>query len=1098
MSCGLPLGADCATCGAAVPADARFCMSCGTLLPALPAEDAARRERLAAAAPARLAEKMRQSAMAGERKIVTVLFVDVVGSTGLAETLDPEEWKAIMNGAFESLAAAVYRYEGTIAQFLGDGFLAFFGAPVAHEDDPVRAVHAALDVIAAATAYATTLLPRGVDFAVRVGLNTGLVVVGAVGTDLKYEYLAMGDAVNLAARMQTAAPPMGVLVTESTRRFVAPFFDCRDMGTLSLKNHLAPVRAFLIERARTLPGTDRGLGDLRSEMVGRAAELAALRDVAAATRTGVGRVVALIGDAGLGKSRLLVEWRSSIDERSMRWAQGNCATYGAGIPYHLLANLIRSLLGVSAAASDRELRAALIRESAEMNGAGPEAVSLLAHLLQIAPDDADARHVTNLPPQALQAQYVASLRRLLESFTRRGPIVVVLNDVHWADPSSIDAIAKLLPMSMGAGILFCFATRPDREAAGWRLVTSARDLLGPGLREIALAPLHDDDARRMVGNLLDTTSLPPRVAALVQAKAEGNPLFVEEIIRALIDSGALVREGDRWIESADVREADLPGNLHGLLIGRIDRLPDAARRTVRVASVIGREFPMALLSDVVRRAGWAVPEPTDLARLESAGLIRLSATEPEPRYSFHHALVQDAAYLSLLKEDRRRLHLATAEALEAAEPDRTDELASILGHHYERAEVSAKAIHHLTRAADRAKATFANEEALALYRAAIAQLTTAVAHPPGLAAALQEGTGEVLLRVARTDDSVAAFQAALDHVPPEDRLGRARLFRKAGAALHIGRRHSEAFAAYDSALESLGTPPDPDADAEWWHEWIDIKLARCYLHYFRMELAPQAAILEEVGAVIARHGTAQRRALYHRARALMALRRDRFTASDAAIADARAASAAWNGSGDPTDRETVHFTLGFLHLWRSELADAERWLGVSAAAGERAGDIVLLSRCWTYLTIVSRRRGDEEATLDYARRALAHARAGGMVEYIAVGEANLAWLSWRHGELDELRAHAEASLGAFAQIPVRYPVEWVVRLPLMAAALDTGDILDAATQARELVDPTQQFLGADLERALAGAVAAADARDLGSAGARLADVVRLMRTSGHL
>ena len=317
MRCGTKLSLACANCGTSLPAGARFCMSCGQPVSVSTPADDARLTRLVAATPAPLAEKMHAAHLAGERKVVTALFADVVGSTALAEHMDAEDWTLIMNRAFDLISQAIHRYEGTIARLMGDAILAFFGAPVTHEDDPARAARAALDLLAAVHEFAREARrDYGIEFAMRVGLNTGPVVVGEVGSDLKYEYTAMGDAVNLAARMQSAARPMAVLISENTHRFVAPAFECVDLGEIEVKGKSEPVRVYEVVGVKTEPGRLRGLAGLESPMVGRDAELSALLQLSAAAQAGLGRAALVIGEPGLGKTRLIAEWKAASNPQS--------------------------------------------------------------------------------------------------------------------------------------------------------------------------------------------------------------------------------------------------------------------------------------------------------------------------------------------------------------------------------------------------------------------------------------------------------------------------------------------------------------------------------------------------------------------------------------------------------------------------------------------------------------------------------------------------------------------------------------------------------------------------------------------------------------
>jgi class 3 adenylate cyclase len=608
--CGAALAPRCTNCETELPAGAHFCMNCGQPVGASTPADDARLTRLAAATPVPLAQKVLDAAhLAGERRTVTALFMDVVGSTALANQMDPEEWTAIMNGAFDRFYPAIYRYEGSIARLLGDALLAFFGAPVAHEDDPVRAVRAAIDMLEIAREYGSEVRERyGVEFVVRIGLNTGPVIVGRVGSDMRYEYAPMGGSVNLAARMQAAARPMSVLISEHTHRFVAPLFDTEDARTIQVKGLAEPVRGYQVLGAKTEPGTLRGLSGLQSPMVGREAELAALLQLCEAVQAGLGRAALVVGEPGLGKTRLITEWKAAVEEdrhqhgTTPRWVEGRCLSYGQGLAYHLLIDLLRSLIGVPDMAEEPETRAALMALTDDLFGEQAlEVYPYLGHLLSLKLEGEALERVKPLDPQALQTQYLAALRRLVQALTSLQPLVVVLEDLHWADPSSTELLVRLLPMVPAEPVLLCLVTRPERDAPSWKLVTALREAMGGSLTEINLGALSDEDSRQLVSNLLEIEALSEQTRALILKKAEGNPFFVEEVIRMLIDRGAIVRQNGGWMAGAEIDRVEIPDNLEGLLMARIDRLPDEARHILRVAAVIGRQFPLRVLEYVLER-----------------------------------------------------------------------------------------------------------------------------------------------------------------------------------------------------------------------------------------------------------------------------------------------------------------------------------------------------------------------------------------------------------------------------------------------------------------------------------------------------------------
>jgi class 3 adenylate cyclase/tetratricopeptide (TPR) repeat protein len=756
------------------------------------AADADRLSRLAAAAPAPLADKIRAAHLTGERKIVTCLFADVVGSTSLAERLDPDDWTEIMNRAFDRLSPAIYDYEGTIARLMGDAILAFFGAPVTHEDDPVRAVRAALEMLTRAHRYADEVRRlHGIEFAIRVGLNTGPVVVGNVGSDLKYEYTAMGDAVNLAARMQSAARTMTLLISEHTYRYVAPVFECADLGPLEVKGKAEPVRVYEVRGSKADPGRMRGLeaAGLESPMVGRDAELNSLLSATQAVRVGRGRAVVVVGEAGLGKSRLIAEWKGAVQDSNFKfqnskfnseihWAEGHCLSYGQGLPYHLLSDLLRSLIGVSAATGEGETLAAL-RAGIDRRRAGAvdgDPYPYLGHLLTPQAGDAALHPIRALDPQTLQTHYLSALRQFLLALAAHHPLALILDDVHWADPSSVELIARLLTLTAEAPVLFCFITRPDREAPGWKLVAAARDL-GTALTEVSLSPLSEADSQQLVSNLLEVEALPDAIRAAILKKAEGNPFFVEEVIRMLIERGVILKHNGRWAATKDVGTVDIPDNVQGLLLARIDRLVDDAKRTLRVASVIGRQFSVRVLEQVLALV-------KTLSSLEASGLIRLATTQPEVEYLFRHALVHEAAYHSLVKQDRKQLHLAVGEAIErlslenpaqdGADRLGSRELAPVLAQHFYQAGDDPRALKYLTLAGDAAARVYANAEAAHHYSRALE-----IAKRMALAPTLPRRAGEAV---------------AADVV--------LRLYSSYGNSLELTARYVEALANY-AEMEAL-------------------------------------------------------------------------------------------------------------------------------------------------------------------------------------------------------------------------------------------------------------------------------------------------------
>jgi class 3 adenylate cyclase len=624
-NCGQPLARACPNCGQTVSATAKFCNNCGFNLAAATATapatarpaPVARSEPLDAlrrAAPQNVVNKILASRerMEGERKLVTALFTDIVDSTALAEKMDPEDWREIVTGAHQRVSEAVYRYEGTIAQLLGDGVLAFFGAPIAHEDDAERAIRAGLQILGAISTYADDVRRKyRVDsFQMRIGLNTGLVVVGNIGSDLHMEYLAVGDTVNLAARMQSAAEPGTILVSENTYKLAASLFDFEDRGEIEVKGKAEPIHVYRVVSERKGAIRARGIAGLSSPMVGRQREFSTLLHIIEDVRDGRGSIVSIVGEAGLGKSRLVAEWRKAVmaadGSRPVRWVEGRCLSYGTTMAHHLSTDVLRALLGVAPGASAEETHAALREQMEMLFGAEmKEVYPFLGHLLGFKLEEDMAARVKYLDGPALQARYIAASRRYVQALAQHQPTVLVCEDIHWADPSSVELGTHVLPVAAEAPIVFVFVTRPDKDAPGWKLVTQSREVAGAGAIELYLAPLSESDSKQLVSNLLEIEALPENVRQLILAKAEGNPFFVEEVIRMLIDRGNIVLQDGRWTVVREIQKLDIPDTLQGVLTARIDRLPEEAKRTLQIASVIGRKFHVRILQSVMEQEAQA-------------------------------------------------------------------------------------------------------------------------------------------------------------------------------------------------------------------------------------------------------------------------------------------------------------------------------------------------------------------------------------------------------------------------------------------------------------------------------------------------------------
>jgi class 3 adenylate cyclase/tetratricopeptide (TPR) repeat protein len=678
--------------------------------------------------PAGLADKMRAGSadIEGERKLITVLFADVAGYTALSERIDPEDLRALMRRAFDVMLEAVHRFEGTVAQLQGDGLLALFGAPIAHEDHATRALLAGLALQEGLGPLQLELGERDIDLRVRVGVHSGLVVFGRIGTDLEFTFQAVGDTVNTASRVQGLAEPGTVVASEATHRLAAGYFVFEDLGAHAVKNKAEPVQVYRAIRAagprsRVDVSAERGLGPY----VGREREQQVLRERYESARAGGGQVVFVVGEAGLGKSRLIHEFRERIEDDDHLWLLGRCISYGADIPYVPIVDLLRSACGIEEGDAEAEIDAKLTRRVEEVGG-DPAHLPYLRFLLSIDPGDPS---VLEEDPMLRKPRVFEAFRDVLVAAVRRQPAVLVIEDLHWIDPPSAELLSFVAEAVPAERLLVLLTHRPE-----WDSPLGER----PYYAHIALAPLSEEDTALVAEGASGERALPAGLAAEIYRKAEGNPFFIEEVTKSLLETGDLVLDGETYTLGRPVAEIQVPDTVQDVIMARLDRLEDEPRRALQTASVIGREFTSRLLE---RTEGRSMTDGA-IRQLKSVQLIFERSLYPELVFMFKHALTHEVAYGSLLLERRRSLHAAVGDATRELYADRPAEVVEMLAHHYERAERWDDALEYLAASADKAMAGFALVSARGYADRALVAMERAGADDPSLRAHLHLVRGQ--------------------------------------------------------------------------------------------------------------------------------------------------------------------------------------------------------------------------------------------------------------------------------------------------------------------------------------------------------------------
>ena len=660
--------------------------------------------------PPHLADKILASrfALEGERKLVTVMFCDIANSTPLAASVGAEAMHGLLNRFFELALAEVHRYEGTINQFLGDGFMALFGAPVAHEDHARRALLAASGI---QHRLRDTPDDRLRQLRIRMGLNTGTVVVGKIGDNLRMDYTAVGDTTNLAARLQSHAEPGAIRISETTQRAALPYFEFKPLGKHQLKGIAEPMPIYDLRGPRV---SDKGVPDgdggrAGSPLVGREHELVVLEASLAALREGRGGVVVLRGEPGVGKSRLVAEVRRRPGAEGVRWLEGRALSFGRHLSYWPFIEIVKTCCAIGETDTEGQAWAKLEATVRDLFGPrAPEIVPYLATVLALEMTGEHEQRLKFLDAPALGRQVFLSMRQLFEQLAQRRPLVLVMEDWHWVDQSSIALSEHLVPLAGNHPVAFWFATRaePGEPAARVRQVAQSHDG-GVPFHEIALAPLGDAQSGALVDHLV--AHLPESVRGQIVRRTEGNPFFIEEVVKALIEQGQIYREGGQW-QRHDVGELAIPQSIKAAVSRRLERLTPATTEVLQTAAALGKVFEFQELA-----AATAVAESPLLDALDEASASQLIRAESGENFVFTHDKIREVLHEELNPIRQRRLHKRIGESLETLYAGQLEGHVEDLAYHFARSGDLKKGLDYSKRAGEQAARLHAQEEAIDFY-----------------------------------------------------------------------------------------------------------------------------------------------------------------------------------------------------------------------------------------------------------------------------------------------------------------------------------------------------------------------------------------------
>lgn len=701
--CGFHVRAICQSCGAVHPPENRFCETCGAALPPFDRAEPPPPEKSGHPAP----DETDLSPAIGERRHLTVLFTDLNGYTHMMEKHDPEDVYGLMHTLLHHCTAIVNTYGGHVERLVGDGLLILFGIPVAHEDDAVRAVKTARAIHQTVRERISPLSDSAPPLTMHTGINTGLVVVGH-GTPAVGTYDLSGETLTIASRLSDMAGPDEILVGQETWRQAFGFFDFRSKGALVVKGKTRPISIYAVKREKQRPSSEKRKVKFSADLIGRRDELDRLCATLDNLENGEGAIVCIMGEAGMGKSRLLYEFEKSQAGKRINWITGYAFSHTQQIPYFPLSGLVQRWLAMNTSATADEIRAAVTQRMGDLLGADAEEIPILLGLI-----GQEVRETAGMTPVEWRKRLASAMRNLLSAVAADAPTVFCMEDLHWGDAASLGLLKDIILNFEHPAVVISTMRPPFRQFTPEEEAFIAESMY----KEIHLGELSPQETRHMLASMVDVApdTLPEELCAFIHTRAEGNPFYTEELLNALIDTRTLFFENGIWKLKPVFQDTDIPSTIHGVVAARIDQLGAREKRILQEAAVIGRTFLYEILKKV-SMYGDTVDE--GLYQLERAGLIIATRQLPDVEFMFKSTLIQEVSYSSMLRGERQRVHEQVGRAIEAVYADRISEFEETLAIHFQKSAATDKATDYLIRSGTKAFRRHALDESDQYFKSA--------------------------------------------------------------------------------------------------------------------------------------------------------------------------------------------------------------------------------------------------------------------------------------------------------------------------------------------------------------------------------------------
>lgn len=987
--------------------------------------------------PARL-KTYELNAAKQERRQLSVVFTDLVGSTQLSEQLDAEELSALLSSYKSVVTEIVEDYGGFVAQYLGDGVLAYFGWPQAYEHDAERAIRSGLRITESMHALGK---PQGVEVNCRIGIATGRVVVGdLIRNSYIEEDQAVGRAPNLAARIQMMAKPGTLAISDETRKIVGDKFELVDLGNHKLKGFKGELRIWRVEGAAESSFSEGKLPLSDSlPIINRTAELAHFKDTWKEVENGHTQSMIVSGEPGIGKSRLAEEFTSAAVARGGKILRFHCSPFHTNDAlFPVLSHIWTRVLASNDRKTGNEID--LLEHVFRSTNLEQNKTAALIEALAEFRENSGDREVT-LDALGRKEMTFQALISLFEWFVADEKVLIVFEDLHWVDPTTKELLGRLVESVKSQQVMMLFTCRSMFQTT-WE----ANDRV----ERIELTRLKNTEIGDIAAHVYGMQPVPVPILELIAERSDGVPLFAEELSKSFIESG--VFDGNAGA-SLTIEKTSIPTALNDLLVARLDRHPES-RRILQTAAAIGRDFSLEVLSAVIEEANSVLKSHLDT--LISAQII-VAKTDAPGAYSFRHALMRDAAYETMLRSVCSMVHTRIAAVLSST--FRTVTPAHVLGSHWALSGNHAAATRCFCQAADLAQSRYANTEAKVYYEMALAQLEkadlTEGTHAGVLPSRVDilENLGKVLTLVHDLEDAVAAFGEAIK-ISVGDPLRIARLHRLTGNALQQDRAGSLAeLAVAESILDKTTWRDDPELLCEW----IDVQLNKLNVHYWSGDGDAMSALAASLATYLDQM-TPEQQAEYYDQLVLRDLRMSRYDPSDETLKTAENYVSAAIETSNLAIIASAQFILGFVNLHSMRLLEAGTAMHAGLEAARQSGHRKIELRCMAYLATVYRRMNKAADSLKFSRESSTLAMELHMDEYDALATSNLAWEAWQRNSVEEAHSYAKDALARFEKTSIAYPFEWYAILPLIAASQSNADLSGVPKLCTRMLDPSQQVL----------------------------------------